>query len=83
MQNRLPCFHYVDSGGAFLPLQGEIFIEGGRAFYNEAIMNSEGIPQICIVDVSSRRRQWSDPTLGSRACTYWAVATRIYSCLRV
>lgn len=49
MQNRLPCFHYVDSGGAFLPLQAEIFIEGGRAFYNEAIMNSEGIPQICIV----------------------------------
>ena len=49
MQNSLPCFHYVDSGGGFLPLQADIFLEGGRAFYNEAVMNSMGIPQICIV----------------------------------
>lgn len=49
MQNNIPCFHYVDSGGAFLPLQADIFLEGGRAFFNEAIMNGNGIPQICIV----------------------------------
>jgi len=46
-QNNLPCVYLIDSGGAFLPLQSEIFVEGGRSFYNEAIMNSKGIPQVC------------------------------------
>ncbi|XP_002739855.2 putative methylcrotonoyl-CoA carboxylase beta chain, mitochondrial [Saccoglossus kowalevskii] len=50
--NRLPCIYIVDSGGAFLPLQDEIFpdkLMGGRGFYNQAMMSSEGIPQIALV----------------------------------
>lgn len=48
-QNRLPCVYAVDSGGAFLPLQSEIFNPGGQTFYNEAVMSSLGIPQVAIV----------------------------------
>lgn len=48
-QNRLPCVYAVDSGGAFLPLQSEIFNPGGQTFYNEAIMSSMGIPQVAVV----------------------------------
>src|SRR5205085_3238883 len=51
-QNNLPCVFMVDSGGAFLPLQDEIFPDErhfGRIFYNQAQMSSIGIPQIAIV----------------------------------
>lgn len=51
-QNRLPCIYLVDSGGAFLPLQDEVFPDRdhfGRIFYNQANMSSQGIPQIAIV----------------------------------
>ena len=51
-QNKLPCIYMVDSGGAFLPLQDEIFPDErnfGRIFYNQAQMSAEGIPQIAIV----------------------------------
>ncbi|PIT05008.1 methylcrotonoyl-CoA carboxylase [Bradyrhizobium nitroreducens] len=51
-QNNLPCVYMVDSGGAFLPLQDEIFPDErhfGRIFYNQAQMSSAGIPQIAIV----------------------------------
>ncbi|EDO46912.1 predicted protein, partial [Nematostella vectensis] len=49
-QNRLPLIFLVDSGGAFLPLQAEIFPEtGGRTFYNEAVMSSCGVPVVCVV----------------------------------
>lgn len=47
VENSLPCVYLIDSGGAFLPMQAEIFVDGGRSFYNEAIMNSKGIPQVC------------------------------------
>ena len=50
MENRLPIINLVDSGGAFLPLQSEIFPDaddGGRIFHNQAIMSKMGIPQIC------------------------------------
>jgi acetyl-CoA carboxylase carboxyltransferase component len=50
MENRLPIINLVDSGGAFLPLQSEIFPDsddGGRIFYNQAIISKMGIPQIC------------------------------------
>ena len=49
MQNRLPCIYLVDSGGAFLPLQADIFPDkehGGRVFRNQAMMSSLGIPQV-------------------------------------
>ncbi|KAM9848598.1 methylcrotonoyl-CoA carboxylase beta chain, mitochondrial [Aulostomus maculatus] len=52
IKNRLPCVYLVDSGGAFLPLQSEIFPDknqGGRTFYNEAIMSAMKIPQVSVV----------------------------------
>ena len=51
-QNHLPCIYLVDSGGAFLPLQDEIFPDRehfGRIFYNQAQMSSEGIAQLAAV----------------------------------
>jgi len=51
-QNRLPCIYLVDSGGAFLPLQAEVFPDRdhfGRIFYNQARMSAQGIPQIASV----------------------------------
>jgi 3-methylcrotonyl-CoA carboxylase beta subunit len=51
-QNNLPCIYMVDSGGAFLPQQDEIFPDErhfGRIFYNQAQMSSQGIPQIAVV----------------------------------
>jgi 3-methylcrotonyl-CoA carboxylase beta subunit len=51
-QNHLPCIYLVDSGGAFLPLQDEVFPDRehfGRIFYNQANMSAQNIPQIAIV----------------------------------
>ena len=51
-QNRLPCIYLVDSGGAFLPLQAEVFPDRehfGRIFFNQAQMSARGIPQIAAV----------------------------------
>jgi acetyl-CoA carboxylase carboxyltransferase component len=55
-QNRLTCVYLVDSGGAFLPLQAEVFPDRdhfGRIFYNQARMSAKGIPQIAVVMGSS------------------------------
>ena len=55
-QNELPCIYLVDSGGAFLPLQDEVFPDRdhfGRIFYNQARMSARGIPQIAAVLGSS------------------------------
>jgi acetyl-CoA carboxylase carboxyltransferase component len=55
-QNRLPCLYLVDSGGAFLPLQAEVFPDRdhfGRIFFNQARMSALGIPQIAVVMGSS------------------------------
>ncbi|HYI11047.1 MAG TPA: carboxyl transferase domain-containing protein [Thermoanaerobaculia bacterium] len=52
LQNQLPCIYLVDSGGAFLPLQAEVFPDRehfGRIFYNQAIMSAQEIPQISAV----------------------------------
>ncbi|MCX9193030.1 methylcrotonoyl-CoA carboxylase [Carbonactinospora thermoautotrophica] len=52
LQNRLPCVYLVDSGGAFLPMQDEVFPDRdhfGRIFYNQATMSAKGIPQIAAV----------------------------------
>jgi acetyl-CoA carboxylase carboxyltransferase component len=51
-ENRLPCIYLVDSGGAFLPLQAEVFPDRdhfGRIFYNQARMSAQRIPQIAVV----------------------------------
>ncbi len=52
LENRLPCVYLVDSGGAFLPLQDEVFPDKehfGRIFYNQARMSAQSIPQIAVV----------------------------------
>jgi acetyl-CoA carboxylase carboxyltransferase component len=52
LENRLPCLYLVDSGGAYLPLQAEVFPDRdhfGRIFYNQARMSALGIPQIALV----------------------------------
>ena len=51
-ENRLPCIYLVDSGGANLPQQDEVFPDRdhfGRIFYNQASMSARGIPQIAVV----------------------------------
>ncbi len=51
-ENRLPCIYLVDSGGAFLPMQDEVFPDKehfGRIFYNQANLSAAGIPQIAVV----------------------------------
>ena len=51
-QNRLPCIYLVDSGGAFLPAQDDVFPDRdhfGRIFYNQANLSAQGIPQIAVV----------------------------------
>ena len=52
LENRLPCVYLVDSGGAFLPMQDEVFPDRdhfGRIFYNQANMSALGIPQVAVV----------------------------------
>src|SRR5712691_7566313 len=52
LDNRLPCVYLVDSGGAFLPLQAEVFPDRehfGRIFFNQARLSAERIPQIAVV----------------------------------
>jgi acetyl-CoA carboxylase carboxyltransferase component len=52
LDNRLPCVYLVDSGGAFLPMQAEVFPDRehfGRIFFNQARMSAERIPQIAVV----------------------------------
>ena len=52
LENQLPCVYLVDSGGAFLPLQADVFPDRdhfGRIFYNQARMSAAGIPQVALV----------------------------------
>lgn len=52
LENRLPCLYLVDSGGAFLPMQDEVFPDRdhfGRIFFNQARMSAQGIPQLAAV----------------------------------
>ncbi len=52
LENRLPCLYLVDSGGAFLPLQDEVFPDRdhfGRIFFNQAQLSARGIPQVALV----------------------------------
>lgn len=68
-ENNLPCLYLIDSGGAFLPLQADIFPDeqhGGRVFYNEAIMSSKHIPQVCVVCGSCTAGGAYVPTMADR-----------------
>jgi len=52
LQNNLPCIYLVDSGGAFLPMQDDVFPDKehfGRIFYNQANLSAKGIPQVAVV----------------------------------
>jgi 3-methylcrotonyl-CoA carboxylase beta subunit len=52
LQNNLPCVYLVDSGGAFLPMQDDVFPDKehfGRIFYNQANLSAKGIPQVAVV----------------------------------
>ena len=52
LENRLPCVYLVDSGGAYLPMQDEVFPDRdhfGRIFYNQAQLSAAGIPQVALV----------------------------------
>src|SRR5918996_721811 len=52
LENALPCFYLVDSGGAFLPMQADVFPDRdhfGRIFYNQAQLSARGIPQVALV----------------------------------
>jgi len=52
LDNRLPCIYLVDSGGAFLPMQADVFPDKehfGRIFFNQARLSAEGVPQIAVV----------------------------------
>src|SRR5438105_12205537 len=69
-QNRLPCIYLVDSGGAFLPLQADVFPDRehfGRIFYNQAQMSAPGIPQIAVVMGSCTAGGASVPATSARA----------------
>ncbi|XP_037553862.1 methylcrotonoyl-coenzyme A carboxylase 2 [Nematolebias whitei] len=78
IQNRLPCIYLVDSGGAFLPLQSEIFPDknhGGRMFYNEAIMSAMKIPQVAVVCGSCTAGGAYVPTMAEEAVMVHQIGT--------
>ncbi|MFT7808889.1 methylcrotonoyl-CoA carboxylase beta chain, mitochondrial-like isoform X1 [Arapaima gigas] len=78
IQNRLPCVYLVDSGGAFLPLQSEIFPDknhGGRTFYNEAIMSAMRIPQVAVVCGSCTAGGAYVPTMAEEAVIVHKIGT--------
>ncbi|XP_012938023.1 methylcrotonoyl-CoA carboxylase beta chain, mitochondrial [Aplysia californica] len=66
-QNRVPSVMIVDSAGGFLPLQADLFNNGGATFYNEAVAGSEGIPQIAIVCGSCTAGGAYIPTMADEA----------------
>lgn len=74
--NQLPCIFLIDSGGAFLPLQADIFPEtGGRVFYNEAILSMKGIPTICVVCGSCTAGAAYVPTMADEAVIVEKIGT--------
>ncbi|XP_056115529.1 methylcrotonoyl-coenzyme A carboxylase 2 isoform X2 [Rhinichthys klamathensis goyatoka] len=78
MQNRLPFVYLVDSGGAFLPLQSEIFPDknhGGRTFYNEAVMSAMKIPQVSVVCGSCTAGGAYVPTMSEEAVIVHRIGT--------
>ncbi|KAL6458979.1 hypothetical protein MHYP_G00324510 [Metynnis hypsauchen] len=78
IQNRLPCVYLVDSGGAFLPLQSDIFPDknhGGRIFYNEAVMSAMKIPQVALVCGSCTAGGAYIPTMAEEAVIVHSIGT--------
>ncbi len=87
LQNRLPCIYLVESGGAFLPLQDEVFPDRdhfGRIFYNQATLSAERIPQIAVVQAAALRAvrtcpQWPMKASSSKARARFSSAVRRWS----
>jgi 3-methylcrotonyl-CoA carboxylase beta subunit len=76
IQNRLPCVYLVDSGGANLPHQAEVFPDRehfGRIFYNQARMSAEGIAQIACVMGSCTAGGAYVPAMSDETVIVWAV----------
>src|SRR5207244_198026 len=87
-QNHLPCIYLVDSGGAFLPLQADVFPDRdhfGRIFYNQAQLSAKGIPQIAAVMGSCRAGGAYVPGLigGSGMASCRATRARASTCARL
>lgn len=59
LQLGLPVVYVADSGGAYLPLQAQLFTYGGQCFFNEAILNAAGIPQVCVDQIGSYREPFT------------------------
>src|SRR5687767_12913438 len=77
-QNRLPCLYLVDSGGAFLPLQAEVFPDRdhfGRIFFNQARMSALGIPQIAVVMGSCTAGGAYVPAMSDETIIVWGTGT--------
>nr|XP_054764258.1 methylcrotonoyl-CoA carboxylase beta chain, mitochondrial-like [Lytechinus pictus] len=77
-QNSLPAIYIIDSGGAFLPLQSEIFPDknhGGRVFYNEAVLSAQGISQLAIVCGSCTAGGAYVPTMADEAIIMHKIGT--------
>ncbi len=69
-QNHLPCIYLVESGGAFLPMQDEVFPDRdhfGRIFFNQANMSAKGIPQIAVVHGSCTAGGAYQPAMSDEA----------------
>jgi 3-methylcrotonyl-CoA carboxylase beta subunit len=49
IENRLPVVHLIDSGGAYLPLQDELYALGGHTFHNQCLLSGAGVPQLALV----------------------------------
>ncbi|CAM1154843.1 Uncharacterised protein g11437 [Pycnogonum litorale] len=77
-ENRLPCIYIVDSAGAFLPLQSEVFPgqnHGGRVFFNEAVLSADNIPQVSIVAGSCTAGGAYVPTMSDEAIIVQKIGT--------
>ncbi|MCP3975708.1 MAG: methylcrotonoyl-CoA carboxylase [bacterium] len=49
LENRLPVVHLIDSGGAYLPLQDEIYANAGKIFHHQCLLSAAGVPQVAVV----------------------------------
>ena len=77
LENRLPCLYLVDSGGAFLPMQDDVFPDRdhfGRIFYNQAQLSARGVPQIALVMGAAPRAAPTSPRCPTRRSSCGAPA---------
>ena len=81
-ENRLPCIYLVDSGGAFLPAQDEVFPDRdhfGRIFYNQANLSASGVPQIAVVMGRARQAARTCPAMSDESMIVQGIKARFFS----